>query len=214
MAFSTFDVNIFGTQHQDLDPFGSPKTKEFVIHVMQVECNQIVINFDMFIEFYAFPWKALSTAIPSWLIRPNSGTITNMKTNIRPQVIHLDSMTPNAPVILYPSCTAPPTSPCPSPPSDMRLCSIVFQVPIDETLPIPTGYDTNYTDMYNDNLIFAKLPVKINIIADQCRYTSPENTEINIYRDYNSGGGLFGTSSLFTNPNQYPIGFNEKITIS
>jgi hypothetical protein len=211
MPFTTFDVNIFGTFHQNLDPFGSPKTMEFVIHVMQVECNQSIINFNMFIEFYAFPWKSISTAIPGWFLRPNSGTIANMKTNIRPQVIHLDSMTPNDPVILYPSCTTP-TSPCPSPPSDMRLCSIVFQVPIDETLPIPTGYDTTYTDMYNAGTTYAKLPVKITIIADGCRYTSSENAEIKINRDYEGGEELFGSS--IANPNNYPIGFNEKITIS
>jgi hypothetical protein len=66
--------------------------------------------------------------------------------------------------------------------------------------------------MDDTNLIFAELPVNITIIADGCRYNSSMGTTINIYKAYNSAGGLFGGS--LSNPNNYPIGFNEKITIS
>jgi hypothetical protein len=131
-----------------------------------------------------------------------------MFTNTRPQVIHLDTMTPNSVVDLYPSCTIP-APPCPSP-SDMRLTSQTFQVPISTSSP--TGYIQTVTDMDDTNLIFAELPVNITIIADGCRYNSSMGTTLNIYKAYNSAGGLFGGS--LSNPNNYPIGFNEKITIS
>lgn len=210
MPFTTFDVNIFGTTHDDLDGSNANGfSREFVIHVLQVECNQTIANFNMFIEFYAFPWKALGTS-PSWFIAPNAATnpitIENMKTNGRPQVIHLDTMTPNSPVALYSSCTIP-APPCPSP-ADMRLFSMVFQVPVTGSL---TGYDEDYTDMYDENTNVAKLPVNITIVADDCRYSSEIGTTINIYKDYFGGGSgsLFGGASDI-----YPIGFNEKITIS
>ena len=212
MPFTTFDVNIFGTSHVDLD--GSNTNgflREFVIHVLQVECNQIIGTFDMFIEFYAFPWR--NTYHPStWIIQPNTTPIDNMFLNGRPQVIHLDTMTPNSPVALYPSCTPVPVSPCPSP-ADMRLTSQMFQVPVAATT---TGYDTDITDMYDDLILLPEqLPVNITIIADGCRYSSDIGTTINIYPDY-TGTGVVG--SLFggpnSNPNNYPIGYNEKITIS
>jgi hypothetical protein len=209
MPFTTFDVNIFGTSHVDLDGNNSDGfSREFLIHVLQVECNQTIGTFDMFIEFYAFPWK--DGTFSEWLLTPNlqGGYIEDMFTNGRPQVIHLDTMTPNSPVALYPSC-AIPAPPCPSP-SDMRLTSQTFQVPISTSSP--TGYIQTVTDMNDIILVFAELPVNITIIADGCRYNSPMGTTINIYKDYNSSGGLFGGS--LTNPNNYPIGFNEKITIS
>jgi hypothetical protein len=196
MPFTTFDVNIFGTNHSNPPPYD----ENFIIHVLQVECNQTITNFDMFIEFYAFPFF-----IP-WFTSANSPTIDNMFLNGRPHVIHLDSMTPNSPVALYPSCNISPALPCPSP-EDMRLFSMVFQTPV-----VGFGYDTDITDMYNQDLIIAKLPVNITIIADGCRYSSEAGTEINIYRSYYASGGLFGGS--LSNPNNYPIGFNEKITIS
>ena len=115
-------------------------------------------------------------------------------------------MTPNSPVALYSSCTIP-APPCPAP-ADMRLCSMVFQVPVTGSL---TGYDEDYTDMYDENTNVAKLPVNINIIADGCRYSSVIGSTINVYKDYFGGGSgaLFGGASDI-----YPIGFNEKITIS
>lgn len=209
MPFTTFDVNIFGTTHDDLDGSNSNGfIREFVIHVLQVECNQTITNFDMFIEFYAFPWRATyDTNTFTWIFRPNLPPIDNMFNNGRPQVIHLDSMTPASPVALYTTC-AIPTPPCPSP-ADMRLFSMVFQVPVTV---FGTGYDGDYTDMYNENEIITKLPVNITIIADNCRYSSEIGTTIDIYRGYNVSGGLFGGS--LSNPNNYPIGFNEKITIS
>jgi hypothetical protein len=99
-------------------------------------------------------------------------------------------MTPNSVVDLYPSCTIP-APPCPSP-SDMRLTSQTFQVPISTSSP--TGYIQTVTDMDDTNLIFAELPVNITIIADGCRYNSSMGTTINIYKAYNSAGGLFGGS--------------------
>jgi hypothetical protein len=203
MPFTTFDVNIFGTTHVDLD--GSNANgfrREFVIHVLQVECNQTITNFDMFIEFYAFTYPNFV-----WVASANSD---NMFLNQRPQVMHIDTMTPNSPVALYPSCNISPALPCPAP-ADIRLTSQTFQVPV-----VGFGYDTDITDMYNEPLVDpAQLPVKITIIADGCRYTSPIDTTINIYKDYEGGsteGALFGGPNL--NPNNYPIGFNEKITIS
>ena len=202
MPFTTFDVNIFGTTHDDLDGSNTNGfSREFVIHVMQVECNQTITNFDMFIEFYAFPF------VLSWFAGVNFPAIDNMFLNGRPQVIHLDSMTPNSPVALYPSCSTSPALPCPSP-EDMRLFSMAFQVPITASA---TGYDTDITDMYNENTNIAKLPVNITIIADGCRYSSEIGTTINIYKDYfgSGNGALFGGDTDI-----YPIGFNEKITIS
>jgi hypothetical protein len=213
MPFTTFDVNIFGTAHANLDGSNSNGySREFVIHVLQVECNQTIVNFDMFIEFYAYPFRKGATNPPItpspnglWI---NAFPIDNMKLNGRPQVIHIDSMTPNAPVALYPSCDISPALPCPSP-ADMRLYSGVFQVPVAAT---PSGYDINYTDMEDTGATLSELPVKITIIADGCRYISAENTKINIYLIYDSSLDLFG--GLAGNPNNYPIGFNEKITIS
>ncbi len=212
MPFTTFDVNIFGTSHVDLDGQNNANySREFVIHVLQVECNQPIATFDMFIEFYAFIWQTAPNGY-SWVtsINPQGGPpptsyIDNMFLNGRPQVIHLDTMTPNSPIALYSSCTPVPVSPCPSP-ADMRLTSQMFQVPIAATL---TGYDTSITDMYDVPSPFAKLPVNITIVADGCRYSSSLGTEINIYTDYESSGGLFGA-----NYDTNPIGFNEKITIS
>jgi hypothetical protein len=209
MPFTTFDVNIFGTSHVDLDGNDSDGfQREFLIHVLQVECNQTIGTFDMFIEFYAFPWK--DGTFSEWLLTPNlqGGYIEEMFTNGRPQVIHLDTMTPNAIVDLYSSCTIP-APPCPSP-LDMRLTSQTFQVPISTISP--TGYKQTDTDMNNVDLIIAELPVNITIIADGCRYNSNLGTKINIYRNYFAAGGLFGSS--LSNPNNYPIGFDEKITIS
>jgi hypothetical protein len=213
MPFTTFDVNIFGTDHRDLDNDNNDGySKEFVIHVLQVECNQTITNFDMFIEFYAYPFRR-ATLPPS--LPPNDGlwinafNIDNMKLNGRPQVIHLDSMTPASPVALYPTCDISPAPPCPSP-ADIRLCSMAFQNPILATSP--TNYDTDYTDMYNFTTNADKLPVNITIIADGCRYSSAIGTTINIYQNYFGSAGLFGGS--LANPNNYPIGFNEKITIS
>lgn len=213
MAYTTFDVNIFGTQNRNLD--GSNANgflREFTLHVLQVECNQIISNFDMFIEFYAYPWGDGSTGpvSPSYLLTPNNGTMVNKFLNNKPQVIHIDSMTPISPVNLYPSCSISPAAPCPNP-VDMRLFSMFFEAPIEPTL---TGYDTDETNMYNDGLLIAKLPVNITIIADGCKYNSEVNTEINIYRDYNTATALFGSSDLINNPDQHPIGFNEKITIA
>jgi hypothetical protein len=209
MPFTTFDVNIFGTSHVDLDGNNANGfSREFIIHVLQVECNQIIGTFDMFIEFYAFPWKYGSFS--EWILTPNlqGGYIEEMYANGRPQVMHIDTMTPNSVVDLYPSCDIP-APPCPSP-SDMRLASQVFQVPIS-TGSI-TGYKQTDTNMYDINTFIAELPVNITIIADGCRYNSSMGTTINIYKVYNAAGGLFGGS--LTNPNNYPIGFNEKITIS
>ena len=55
-------------------------------------------------------------------------------------------------------------------------------------------------------------PMNITIIADGCKYTSQIGTSVNIYKDYNASGNLFGGS--FSNPSNLPIGFNDKITIS
>jgi hypothetical protein len=214
MAFTTFDVNIFGTSHVDLDGSNSNGySREFVIHVLQVECNQIITNFDMFIEFYAYPFRkgaTNSSVTPSpnglWL---NALNIDNMKLNGRPQVIHLDTMTPTSPVALYPTCFISPALPCPSP-ADIRLCSMAFQTPIPIGIT-PTGYDANYTDMY-DFGINSKLPVNITIIADGCRYSSQANTAITIYKLYNTAEELCG--GITTVPCSNPIGFDEKITIS
>ena len=212
MPFTTFDVNIFGTTHKDLDGDNADNySKEFVIHVLQVECNQSITNFDMFVEFYAFPWDNArfgGSPSPLWFIQPNL-LIDNMFTNTRPQVIHIDTMTPNSPVALYPSCNISPALPCPTP-ADVRLTSQTFQVPVSTISP--TGYKQTITDMNNLDLVIAELPVNITIIADGCRYNSSLGTKINIYKDYNDSGGLFGGS--LSNPNNYPIGFNEKITIS
>jgi hypothetical protein len=87
---------------------------------------------------------------------------------------------------------------------------MAFQNPILATSP--TNYDTDYTDMYNFTTNADKLPVNITIIADGCRYSSAIGTTINIYQNYFGSAGLFGGS--LANPNNYPIGFNEKITIS
>jgi hypothetical protein len=92
----------------------------------------------------------------------------------------------------------------------MRLTSQTFQVPI--SMSSPTGYIQTVTDMNDTNLLFAELPVNITIIADGCRYNSAIGTTINIYVAYNVGQSLFG--GPLSNPNNYPIGFNEKITIS
>jgi hypothetical protein len=208
MPFTTFDVNIFGTTHKNLDLSNSPLySREFVIHVLQIECNQTIGTFDMFVEFYAFSWRTATIGgqIPLWLRKPNFPLMDNMYLNERPQVIHLDTMTPNAPVISYPSCFISPAPPCP-PSADIRLTSQVFQVPIAAT---PTGYDTDITDMYNDGTI-AKLPVNITIIADGCRYNSSIGTTINIYTAFAGIEGSLGGGFANTNP----IGYNEKITIS
>ena len=198
---TTFNVNIFGTSHAELEG-GADLSFEFILHVLQVECNVPIVNFDMFLEFYAFPWEVGDGAK---IFTPNFPTITNRVLNNRPSIVHINQMTPIAPVVLYTDCSSGPALPCPVP-SDMRLFSMPFQTP-----RAGIAYDPDNTDMTNISLLVAALPMNITIIADGCKYTSQIGTSVNIYRAYGSSS-LFG--GLTNNPSNLPIGFNEKILIS
>lgn len=164
-----FDLNIFGTAHcqHDGDLF------TFNLHILQVESDLTPTNFDMFIEFYAFPFNFdglnNSNQVGSQIIcdypTPNSTSQTaplNNRFSVnRPQVIHLTGLTPNNPIDLYDCnpgqyftqfCSSTQLSlvnslptPCP-PPGDIRLFSNTFCVPYDGP-----GLDNNWTNMTNSS---------------------------------------------------------------
>ena len=206
----TFSVNIFGTSNDDVDSGGATNgtIREFILHVMQIESNTIISDFNMFIEFYAVPWDLVPSAARVRTINgvtppPNYERVLNG----RKQVIHLNSMSPTSAPALISDCLTFPSGggSCPNP-EDIRLYSMVHGVPIDTGSG--TGYDIAETDMYDDSITIAKLPVDIIIIADGCRYNS-SSAEVNIYKDYFSGGGLYGGSGDIN-----IIGSDEKIIIA
>ena len=201
-----FDINIFGTTHtqHDLNLF------TFNLHILQVESDIVPTNFDMFIEFYAFPFNFLGhgTRIKAAYIDPTiqfGGTqpLTDRFSVEKPQVIHITALTPSNVVDLYDcnpgqynlnSCSTnqsstflPLPSPCPSP-EDIRLFSGTFCVP-----QFSNGLDGNWTNMINPasgnkNLTPSvsanlELPINITIIADGCRYLN-KRSKINIYTNY------------------------------
>lgn len=235
-----FNVNIFGTTHypgSTTPPNGSIR---FNLHVLQVESDLTPTNFDMFIEFYAFPFNSLGV-----------GTVVNALNNQQllsdrylvnqPQVIHIDQLVPNigSPIylancspttIVEPGFPIPPCSPpqltlpsCPSP-SDYRLFSHPFQVKT-KLLPGNSTFDTNWSDIKNSsggNNILTEgniylLPIKIVIISDGCRYEKTDN--VRIYNNYiidNPDGTdrINGSPFCWRNPNYYPLGEFDKILVT
>jgi len=203
-----FAVNIFGTTNDDVDGgIVSPFKKEFILHIIKVTSNIPITNFEMFIEFYAVPWDLVPSG--GRVIGINSGFVDGRYVNGRPQVIHIDTMTPIVLPSLQVDCQLFPNGGgnCPNP-EDIRLFSMVHAVPVDAS---PSGYDINETDMEDVDLIIAELPVNILIIADGCRYQSTIGSAIKIYRDYFSSGALFGAST--SNPDNKVIGQDEIIVI-
>lgn len=238
---ANFYVNIFGTVHRGgsiTPPNGSIL---FNLHVLQVESDITPVNFDMFIEFYAFPFNSLGFGTIINAGGFSQPLLTNRKLVNQPQVIHLDTMTPNvgSPIPLYnctglstivePNFPTPPCNPsqnqslpsCPTP-SDFRLFSHPFQV---KTI-LEAGnnrFDTNWSDIKSENGSTSiltqnlyKLPVKIIILADGCRYEKNE-AEVRIFKDYfvdGAGVGLWGQSYCWLNPTQLPLGNDDKILVN
>lgn len=233
-----FDINIFGTTHtqHDLDLF------TFNLHILQVESDIVPTNFDMFIEFYAFPFNFKKGTILSSFY--NSSTSPNPRPELnnrfsvgKPQVIHITALTPSNVIDLYDcnpgqyytnSCTPnqlstffPLASPCPNP-TDIRLFSGTFCVPtngggLDDTWTDMTNSSTgnrNLTPNVGSNFI---LPLNITIIADGCRYLNKKKT-INIYNSYTqtytTDPQPYGNVDCLLNPKFYPIGYKDKIRIS
>ncbi len=238
---ANFFVNIFGTSHLGGSVTPPQGFRIFNLHILQVESDITVVNFDMFIEFFAFPFNTLGYGTN--IIAGGNGQpiLTNRKSVNQPQVIHIDQMTPNIGVSPYlANCTGLPiipppkipscplgidpllvTIPCPNP-SDYRLFSHPFQV---KTIITPSSgqFDSNWSDIKsndNTNSVYSKfflLPAKILIIADGCRY---ENNEVNIrilnnyYAKPGNSFNLYGSVDCSINPNYYPIGYDDKILVN
>jgi hypothetical protein len=193
----------------------------------------------MFIEFYAFPFNTLgygTNVIAGGGVQP---LLTDRKLVSQPQVIHIDQTTPGIGGPIYvsnctglstivepgfpiPPCTGgqPPLPSCPSP-SDFRLFSHPFQVKTN--LTAGNIFDTKWSDILaesgkNDVLTNTyKLPVKILIIADGCRYENNDAT-IRICMDYFVDNGilnnLYGNAYCWWNQNFYPLGYFDKILVN
>jgi hypothetical protein len=203
-----FDINIFGTLHT----YHNPNLFTFNLHVLQVESDIVPTNFDMFIEFYAFPFNfgggvgSVLTANYIDPAQPNQTPSLNNRFSVgKPQVIHLTALTPSTVIDLYDCnsgqypnfglCTInqtntffPLPTPCPNP-EDIRLFSGTFSVPYKNN-----GLDSDWTDIINPasgnrNLTPSvspnfTLPLNITIIADGCRYLN-KRSSANIYTNYN-----------------------------
>lgn len=240
---ANFYVNMFGTVHRggtNTPPNGSVL---FNLHVLQVESDITPTNFDMFIEFYAFPFNSLGYGTQVIAGGGSQPLLTNRKLVEQPQVIHIDQMTPGIGVPIYlsncsiysnpipepgfpiPSCVGgqnPFLPSCPSP-SDFRLFSHPFQVKTNLSPGVST-FDTKWSDIKGgDGTISCitpnlfKLPVKIIIIADGCRYEN-NNAEVRIQRDYfvdsTAWNGFWGQAFCWFNPNYYPLGEFDKILVN
>jgi hypothetical protein len=202
-----FRLNIFGTTNDDLDgSSGSGFKREFVLHIISVTSDISVTNFDMFLQYYAYPWDLIP--LGGRASNVNGGALVDRIPNSRPQVIHLDTMSPSVFPTLEADCITFPAGggSCPNP-EDIRIFSMAHGVPIDAS---PSGYDSDETNMEDINLELASLPVDITIIADNCRYSG--NGNINIYKDYSSAGDLFGGTTA--NPDSKVIGQDEIIIIN
>lgn len=204
-----FQVNIFGTSNDDLDGSnGNGFIREFVLNIISVTSDITVTDFDMFIEYYAFPWDLIPSGGRATAI--NTGGVSGRITNVRPQIIHLDNMSPVTFPSLENDCVLNPSGggSCPNP-SDIRIFSMAHGVPVDAS---PSGYDSNETDMEDVTPQLAILPVEIIIVADGCRYSSVGGSTINIYKDYFSATPLFGGALL--NPDNKVIGQDEIIIVN
>jgi hypothetical protein len=154
----------------------------------------------------------------------------------RPQIIHLTATTPTSPIDLYTcgfggspnplpatpltTCLQPTvSSPCPNP-EDFRLFSMSHYVAL-KFVDNFRCFDPDWTDMTSTQQInglyivnngIYRLPIKVVIIANNCRF---EHTgEINIYSDWYNNTAVFGTADCMFNPFIRPLGFNDKIIIS
>lgn len=203
---ATFYVNIFGTINPSDNASLPPPIEEFTLHVLQVECDDPSVNdtnFHMFIEFYAFPWTInANNATNSTILLPPqlSSTVVNRIPNDKPQVIYINKLQPNVPVLLYDFSTNPAFPPYPigADGSDFRLYSGIYRADIGN----PNNTDIDITGYY------FTLPVKITIIANGCRYQSDENAKINIGRYISNK--IIGGAAI----DLLPIGFLDKISIS
>lgn len=244
-----FYVNIFGTTHWGGSITPPKGSIMFNLHVLRVESDITPINFDMFIEFFAYPFNSMVN--PS---TPNLGTtiiagggsqplLTNRREVNQPQIIHIDQMTPTIGNPTTPfNCTGfnpivpapiPPLSQvcpagqlslsnCPNP-SDFRLFSHPFQLKTNISSSSGT-FDPAWSNVTDSNDTFdcyekkfLKLPIKITIIADGCRYES-KSAISKIYMKYDVSNGttndLYGNAFCNWNPNYYPLGEFDKILVN
>jgi len=209
---ANFNVNIFGTTHN-----GSVTTPPngyvlFNLHILQVEADISVGSFDMFLEFFAFPFNTIGDNSKGTSISAgglNQPMLTNRRLVNQPQIVHINQMQPSYgtlevvnctgfPTITEPGFPTPPcvggqdplieTRPCPSP-VDYRLYSNTFQFKTNlasSSGSIDAGW-SNVTDANGGIDAFEKtfflMPVKILIIADGCRYENNE-AQVRIYSSY------------------------------
>lgn len=110
-----FDINIFGTAHQQEDPL----LFTFNLHVLQIETDlSTPTNFDLFLEFFAFPFNLSNynlstpgfsqrgTSIIAYYNDPSNQTnpkppLTNRRNFNKPHIVHIDSLTATTSVDLY-----------------------------------------------------------------------------------------------------------------
>jgi len=239
---ANFNVNIFGTVHRGGSTTPPNGSVIFNLHVLQVEADVTPINFDMFIEFYAFPFNSLGFGTQIIAGGGSQPQLSNRKSVGQPQVIHIDQLTPGIGVPIYLSNCSPYVNPisqpgypippcangqnpflpsCPTP-SDFRLFSHPFQVKTNLS-PGSVNFDINWSDIKSNfgttSLITANfylLPVDITIIADGCRYEKSQ-AQVRIYSDYfvdGAGVGFWGQPYCWLNPNEYPLGEFDKILVN
>jgi hypothetical protein len=209
---ANFNVNIFGTTHRGSGITPPKGYVLFNLHILQVESDISVGSFDMFLEFYTFPFNTIGNINQGTTIvagGTNQPLLTNRKLVNQPQIVHLDQMQPTytplqlvncsgLSTIVEPGFPTPPciggqdpfiaTLTCP-PPGDYRLYSNTFQFKTNLSSSSGT-IDTNWSDVTDSaggNNAFEKsfylLPVKILIIADGCRYENNE-AKVRIYSTY------------------------------
>lgn len=100
---TSFDVNIFGTHYQECTNGAMESRAGFFIHIPQITPSSPVSSFEMFVRFYAFPWRnnhseVQISCIPAGtdlLATPLSVGSDDRLLNNRLQVLHVDNITPN-----------------------------------------------------------------------------------------------------------------------
>lgn len=183
--------------------------------------------------------QLMGTTISSYVPGTNQalGSRRGIGVRPKPQIIHLTGTTPAATIDLYDCgfgnnpnplpatpltfCQQPTvSSPCPNR-DDFRLFSMSHYVKL-RFIDNFKCFDPDWTDMKStqqtiDNLYVVnngiyRLPIKVVIIANGCRYE--KTAEVNVYSDWYNNTGVFGTGDCQFNPLNYPLGFNDKITIT
>lgn len=101
---NTFDVEIFGLQYQECIATTGEIEAFFVIEIPQIIAYNPVTDFDMFIQFYAYPYQYSNLSLlnvncnssnAEYLSNTVSANVINRLQNQRKHIMHIDSLNPN-----------------------------------------------------------------------------------------------------------------------